>query len=87
MLSNLNFAYLIKVWDTVHLGIFTKTFHLVTNRSYNDFYLINERSQNMYVPYIQAFINLTVVPSVFPNPVKENKKMLKGAVSNFYCAR
>ena len=36
-----------KVSDSVHIRIFTGTFHLVTNRSCAEFYLINEVRQNM----------------------------------------
>jgi hypothetical protein len=43
---------------------------------------------SLIVTYINQLINLiTVVTSIFHNPVKENKLMLKGVVSNFfYCS-
>jgi len=62
LVPNLNLDYLIIVWHTVHTGIFTKTLHLVSNKSlYNDFYLINVRSQNICFPYIQVHIKLKSV--------------------------
>jgi len=55
---NLNLAHLITVYNTVHIRIFIRTFHLVTKRSRcSRFYFINEGPHSILYVFHKYFLS------------------------------